>query len=153
MFTLRRAVAADAAAVRALVRAAYAKWVPVIGREPKPMGADYAKAVVEHRVDLAWLGDELAAHIETIDGADHLLIENVAVAPDFQGRGLGRFMMAHAERLAAERGYGELRLYTNKMFAENVRLYLALGYRIDREEESALGVTVHMSKSLSAAVV
>lgn len=31
-------------------------------------------------------------------------------------------------------------------FAENVRLYLALGYRIDREEESALGVTVYMSK-------
>ena len=151
--TLRQAAASDAAAVRAIVRAAYAKWVPVIGREPKPMGADYEKAVAEHRVDLACLGGELAALIETIAAPDHLLIENVAVAPAFQGRGLGRFLMAHAERLAAEQGHVEMRLYTNKMFAENVRLYLALGYRIDREEESALGVTVHMSKSLSAAVV
>ena len=33
--TLRRAAAADAAAVRALTREAYAKWVPVIGREPQ----------------------------------------------------------------------------------------------------------------------
>jgi len=31
---LRRAIPADAAAIRELTRAAYAKWVPVIGREP-----------------------------------------------------------------------------------------------------------------------
>lgn len=146
--TLRQAAASDAAAVRALVRAAYAKWVPVIGREPKPMGADYEKAVVEHRVDLAYLGAELAALIETISAPDHLLIENVAVAPAFQGRGLGRHLMAHAERLAAAQGQAEMRLYTNKLFAENVRLYLALGYRIDREEQSALGITTYMSKPL-----
>ena len=146
--TLRQAVASDAAAVRALVRAAYAKWVPLIGREPKPMGADYDAAVVRHRVDLAYLDGELAALIETIAESDHLLVENVAVAPEFQGRGLGRFLMAHAERLAAEQGQAEMRLYTNQRFAENIRLYLALGYRIDREEESALGVTTYMSKLL-----
>ena len=131
------------------MRAAYAKWVPLIGREPKPMSADYEKAVIEHRVDLAWLGGELAALIETIPATDHLLVENVAVAPAFQGRGLGRFLMAHAEHLAAEQGHVEIRLYTNKMFAENIRHYLALGYRIDREEESALGVTTYMSKPLT----
>ncbi len=148
MPTLRQAAASDAAAVRALTRAAYAKWVPLIGREPKPMGADYEAAVVRHRVDLAYLGGELAALIETIPGADHLLVENVAVAPAFQGRGLGRFLMAHAERLAAGQGHAEIRLYTNKMFAANVELYLRLGYCIDREERSALGVTVYMSKAL-----
>ena len=139
-------MASDAAAVRALVRAAYAKWVPLIGREPKPMGADYDAAVVRHRVDLAYLGDELAALIETISGTDHLLVENVAVAPAFQGQGLGRFLMAHAERLASAQGHAEIRLYTNQRFAENIRLYRALGYRIDREEQSALGVTTYMSK-------
>lgn len=143
---LRQAVASDAAAVRALVRAAYARWVPLIGREPKPMGADYDAAVRDHRVDLAYLGDELAALIETIPQPDHLLVENVAVAPAFQGQGLGRFLMAHAERLAAAQGHAEMRLYTNQRFAENIRLYLELGYGIDREEESALGVTVYMSK-------
>jgi len=149
--TLRQAMASDAAAVRALVRAAYVKWVPLIGREPKPMGADYEKAVVEHPIDLASLDGTLAALIETIDGPDHLLVENVAVAPAFQGRGLGRFLMAHAEHLAMAQGHAEMRLYTNQRFAENIRLYLALGYRIDREEESALGITVYMSKSLRPA--
>ncbi|HZY55656.1 MAG TPA: GNAT family N-acetyltransferase, partial [Reyranella sp.] len=36
----RSAAPGDAAAIRALVRAAYAKWVPVLGREPRPMQAD-----------------------------------------------------------------------------------------------------------------
>lgn len=143
---LRRAAAADAAAVRALTRAAYARWVPLIGREPKPMQADYERAVVEHRIDLALLNGEIAGLIETIDQADHLLIENVAVAPSFQGRGLGRRLMVHAEQIARELGRAEIRLYTNGRFTENIALYRRLGYRIDREERGPYGVAVHMSK-------
>ena len=143
---LRRAVASDAPAIRALTRDAYAKWVPLIGREPKPMTADYAEAVRRHRIDLLHLDGVLAALIETIAEADHLLIENVAVSPAFQGRGLGRKLMAHAEQIAAASGFGETRLYTNKLFADNIALYRRLGYRIDREEVLAIGVAVHMSK-------
>ena len=150
MVELRRAVAADAAAVRTLTREAYAKWVPLIGREPKPMTADYERAVANHRVDLAYLGGELAALIETVPEPGHLLIENVAVAPSYQGLGLGRKLMAHAESLAASMNYAEIKLYTNARFAENIALYARLGYRVDREEESALGVTVHMSKRVPA---
>jgi ribosomal protein S18 acetylase RimI-like enzyme len=147
---LRQAVAADAADVRQLTRDAYAKWVPLIGREPKPMTADYAEAVRKHRIDLLHLEGTLAALIETIAEADHLLIENVAVAPAFQGRGLGRKLMAHAEQLAASAGYREIRLYTNKLFADNVALYRKLGYRIDREEDLKHGIAVHMSKPVRA---
>ena len=57
-----------------------------------------------------------------------------------------------SEKLALDLGYADVRLYTNRMFDANVRLYLAFGYRIDREETSALGVTVHMSKPLRGAV-
>lgn len=148
---LRRAVADDAAAVRTLTREAYAKWVHLIGREPLPMRADYDEAVRRHRIDMAFLGGGLAALIEMIDKGDHLVIENVAVAPAFQGRGLGRHLLTHAEQVARELGYTEVRLYTNKMFEANVRLYLAFGYRIDREENSSLGVTVYMSKPLPTA--
>jgi GNAT superfamily N-acetyltransferase len=98
---LRQGVAADAPAIRGLTRAAYAKWVPVIGREPKPMTADYAEAVRKHRFDLLYVAGKLAALIEMIPEADHLLIENVAVSPPFQGCGLGRKLMAHAEKVAA----------------------------------------------------
>ena len=83
----RRAGPADAAAIRDLTRRAYARWVPVIGREPLPMRADYEKAAAEHRFDLLEEGGALVALLETIAHPDHLLIENVAVAPDRQGRG------------------------------------------------------------------
>jgi hypothetical protein len=77
---LRRAEATDAAAIRELTRRAYAKWIPVIGREPLPMAADYEQALTKHRFDLLYLEGKLAALIETIPQADHLLIENVAVS-------------------------------------------------------------------------
>ena len=147
---MRRAIAADAAAIRALTRAAYAKWVPVIGREPMPMVADYDEAVRKHRFDLLEADGALAALIETIDHADHLLIENLAVAPAFQGRGLARRLLAHVETLAADLGHREVRLYTNKLFAANVALYLKFGYRIDSEVPFRGSWTVNMSKAISA---
>ena len=149
--TLRPAVLTDASAIRELTRDAYAKWVSVIGREPKPMTADYAEAVRTHRIDLLHVAGALAALIETIAEADHLLVENVAVSPAFQGRGLGRKLMAHAEQIAASLGHGEIRLYTNKLFAQNIELYRKLGYRVDREEELTIGVAVHMSKPVRTA--
>ncbi|MFA6113403.1 MAG: GNAT family N-acetyltransferase [Sphingomonas sp.] len=146
--TLRRANAADAAAIRALVRDAYAKWVPVVGREPRPMSADYDKAVRDHRIDLLYLDGALAALIETIDEPECLLIENVAVSPAFQGRGLGRHLLAHAEALAVAAGQARIRLFTNKLMVANQQLYARLGYGFDGEEAFPGAIAVHMSKSI-----
>ena len=144
---LRRATAADAAAVRDLTRAAYAKWVPVIGREPGPMTADYDLAVREHIVDLLHLSGELAALIEMRNEGDHLLIVNVAVSPVHQGLGYGRGLLAHAEDLARSFGLKVVRLYTNGSFTDNIKLYQRVGYRIDREEVlPRVGLAVYMSK-------
>jgi ribosomal protein S18 acetylase RimI-like enzyme len=145
---LRQGVTSDAAAIRALTCEAYAKWIAVIGREPKPMTADYVQALRTHRFDLLHIDGALAALIETAAMADHLLIENLAVAPSFQARGLGRKLMAQAETVANSAGLSEIRLYTNKLFAENLRFYGGLGYRVDREEAFLGGQIVHMSKSL-----
>jgi N-acetylglutamate synthase-like GNAT family acetyltransferase len=150
--TIRRATAADAVTVRELTRAAYAKWVPILGREPRPMTADYDAALREHLVDLLRVDGEAMALIEMAPTADHVLIVNVAVVPAQQGRGHGRVLMAHAEEVARSLNLREVRLYTNALFAENLRLYSRLGYRVDCEEQHPqFGVAVHMSKRLGAA--
>jgi GNAT superfamily N-acetyltransferase len=145
--SLKIADAADADAIRALTREAYAKWVKLNGREPLPMRIDYSDAVRKHRFDLLYLGSSLAALIETVPEGDYLLIENVAVLPALQGRGFGIRLLKLAEEMATSSGLMGTRLYTNKLFTENLRLYTSLGYRLDREEELNGGVAVHMSKA------
>ena len=150
MIHISRATPADAAAVRQFVRDAYAKWVPLMGREPLPMLADYDLAVREHEVDLACVDGVLVALVEVIVHPDHLFIENLAVAPGQQRRGLGRYLLAHAERRAIALAVPEMRLLTSRIMAGNVALYQSSGYRIDRTEPFRGGVTVYMSKSIAA---
>lgn len=146
---IRRARPEDAAQIRALTRAAYARWIPIIGREPLPMQADYDHAVREHMIDLLFWRTELAALIEMQHNPDHLFIVNVAVSPSFHGQGHGRHMMGHAERLAASLGLAAVRLDTNKQFSRNIELYRRLGYAVDREEPFRDAVKVYMSKRLA----
>jgi GNAT superfamily N-acetyltransferase len=136
--------------VRALTRAAYAKWVPLIGREPKPMTADYEHAVHAHMIDLYERDGGLLGLVEMIPQSDHLLIENLAVRPDQQGKGLGDILLKHAEDCARSLGFGETRLYTNAMFAANLAFYARRGYAEFHRETLAPGaVVVHMRKPLA----
>jgi ribosomal protein S18 acetylase RimI-like enzyme len=145
---LRIATSADAGLIRELVRAAYAKWVPLIGREPRPMLADYDQAVREHRIDLLFLADYMVGLIETLLLHEHLWIENVAVSPDAQGRGYGRHLLAHAEQLAVASARPEIRMLTNAAFTANVQLYQRVGYVIARSEPFMGGTTLHLRKAM-----
>jgi GNAT superfamily N-acetyltransferase len=146
---LRRATGADAANVRALTRSAYAKWVPLIGREPTPMTADYDRAVQDHIIDLWEEDGQLLALIELVPASGHLLIENVAVRPDRQGKGLGGKLLDHAEGLARSLGFAEVQLYTNAAFAANLSFYSRRGYEEYRRGTVVPGsVTVFMRKRI-----
>lgn len=96
------------------------------------MKADHAAFIRAHRVDLLFVGSDLAALVEIILRDNDLLIESVAVAPSFQKRGYGRMMVAYAEQLAVQAGLGVVRHYTNSRFEENLCLYASLGYAVER---------------------
>jgi GNAT superfamily N-acetyltransferase len=147
-FEIQPAGLKDAARIRDLTRAAYAKWVALIGREPLPMQADYERAVVEHTIDVLIVNGALAGLVEMILRPDHLWIESVAVAPEQQGRGLGSLLLDHAERRAIHAGRPEIHLLTNQAFAANLELYARRGYIVNRTEPFRGGTTVHMSKRI-----
>jgi ribosomal protein S18 acetylase RimI-like enzyme len=147
--TMRRAGPADASVVRELSRAAYAKWVPVIGSEPLPMTADYDHAVRHHMIDLYEDGGELRALIEMLVEDEHLLIENVAVRQEHQGRGIGDRLLRHAEVVAASLNIREIRLYTNAAFDSNIAFYAKRGYQeYDRRALPSGRIAVFMRKDL-----
>ncbi len=147
---LRRAHAEDASTVAALVRRAYGKYVARIGREPKPMTADYHAAIAAHQLWVLEEAGRLIAVLELIPAADHMLIENVAVEPSEQGRGIGRRLMAFAEAEARRQGLPEMRLYTNERFTENLALYARLGYRETYREPLKGTQVVFMQKELAS---
>jgi GNAT superfamily N-acetyltransferase len=147
--SIGRAISADAPAVLALTRAAYAKWVPVIAREPLPMTADYDRAIAEHIIDLGEQGGQLLALVEVIPKEGYLLIENIAVRPDQQGKGLGDQLLLHAEGLARSLGFDETQLYTNAAFTWNLAFYTKRGYQEYRRGTTIPGsTTVFMRKSI-----
>lgn len=143
---MRRAEESDVEIVHQIVRAAYSKWISIIGREPTPMAADFNKALREHDIYLAIVAGDVVGLIEVRLHADHLWIENVAVHPLWQGTGIGRRLLSYVESKAAQAEIGEIRLQTNEAFEANITLYVALGYKIDRREPFMGGKTVFMSK-------
>lgn len=126
---LRAAVLPDLPEVTELARRAYAVYVPRLdGREPPPMNADFGTAIRAERVTVVVSEHRVVGYAVLVPAEDHLLVENVAVHPDFQGRGVGGRMLRYAELSALRSRVSEVRLYTNVVMTENLALYEHLGY-------------------------
>ena len=133
--SIRPAERGDAAVVRDLVRMAYSKYLERIGKEPAPMLEDYDALI---RAGEVWVWDEGGEVLGVLvmrSADDHLFVDNVAVAPGHQGRGLGRELLAFADQRARREGLPEVRLYTNEKMHENLAVYAKVGF-----EESGRGV-------------
>ena len=147
--TFRRATSADVSTIREITRAAYTKWIAVIGREPKPMTANYDLAVADHVIDLLEENGRPIALIELIPKPSHLLIENIAVLPHRHGGGVGGLLLKRADDVARSLGLDELRLYTNAKFSANLAFYARRGFEVFlREPHPSGGEVVHMKRSL-----
>jgi ribosomal protein S18 acetylase RimI-like enzyme len=126
--SVRAARLEDAAVIGDLVRVSYAKYVERLGREPAPMLEDYAALIEAGEVWVLVEGEEVLGVLVMRAAEDHLFVDNVAVAPGHQGRGLGRELVAFAEQRARREGLGEIRLYTNEKMWENLAVYEKLGF-------------------------
>jgi N-acetylglutamate synthase-like GNAT family acetyltransferase len=134
---VRAAEPSDASAVTDLVQDAYGHYVARIGRPPAPMSVDYARAIADGMVWVVEVDDQVVGVIVLHDAPDHVLIDNVAVRPTLQGRGIGSRLLDFAERHARVRRVSELRLYTNDRMTENLEYYPRRGYtEVDRRIEA-----------------
>ena len=90
------------------------------------MDEDYGE--LSRRGELWVAGEPIVGALVIQDAEDHLWVDVVAVDPSWQGRGLGRRLMAFAEAEAGRRGHAQVRLLTNELMSENRAFYAALGY-------------------------
>lgn len=146
---VRTATVDDLDQVVACVNAAYAKYVPRIGREPAPMLADYPNLIGSGFVHVAEDVDGTVGLIVMWPEDGHWYIDNIAVRPDAQGRGVGSVLLATAESAALDEGCVELRLYTNESMTENLDYYPRRGFtETSRSAESGYR-RVYYSKTLA----
>ncbi|HVC19676.1 MAG TPA: GNAT family N-acetyltransferase [Vicinamibacterales bacterium] len=147
---IRLARSDDRDAVERCVHEAYVHDVPRIGRKPAPMLADYARLIAAGRVHVVPGPSGILAVLVTEPHETWLLIENVAVLPSHQGRGLGSRLLAWAEQLARAAGLDELRLYTNERMIENQRFYRHRGFvELERRTEDGYA-RVYMRRQLDS---
>jgi len=146
--TIRRATPADVPALYVVVHEAYLLYVPRIGRMPAPMTADYSAAVQSGQAWVAEVDGQVLGLLVLVVCQGYLLIENIAVLPAAQRRGIGARLLTLAEDEARANGLGEIRLYTNEGMTENLAYYPRHGYRETRRAEEHGFRRVFFSKVL-----
>lgn len=125
---IRPANSADAKAVRAVVIAAYEPFIARIGKPPAPMSDNYAQRIADGAAFVLEDGGRIRGVLILEHRPDGMLLNNVAVHPESQGRGYGRTLIAHAEAEARQHGYRQIRLYTHVLMTENQALYRRVGF-------------------------
>lgn len=88
------------------------------------MSADYSAAIHDGHVWVATEDEQVVGLAVLVPQPGHLLLQNLAVAPSAQGKGIGSRLLAWAEDQAQRRGLREIRLYTNEAMIENLSYYL-----------------------------
>ncbi|HET6501859.1 MAG TPA: GNAT family N-acetyltransferase [Amycolatopsis sp.] len=128
MVRLRPARPDEGEALSALARSAYARYTERIGREPAPLREDYRTLAASGQVWVAEQDGALVGLLVLKIESDHVLLDNVAVAPRAQNAGIGRRLLDFTDLQARHHGLGEVRLYTNEAMTENIDYYRRRGF-------------------------
>lgn len=110
---------------------------------------NYAEVIQQRQVSVANLGGEIAGVLVLATTEEGFLLDNIAVHPSCQKKGVGKALLEFAESEARGRGFTSIYLYTHEKMTENRSLYAKIGYvEYDRRTENIYN-RVYMRKQLA----
>jgi ribosomal protein S18 acetylase RimI-like enzyme len=148
MHNIRKASHTDLDQVEACAVAAYTRYIERIGKAPAPMVADFAASIENEALYVIEDSKKICGFVVFYARDNYIHLENVALDPRFQGRGLGMRLIEFVEQRARADGYARVELYTNAKMTENLGLYPRHGYQqFDRRIENGFD-RIYFEKTL-----
>lgn len=148
LLKIKKAKPEDETTIVECVQKSYQKYIARMGMKPNPMIDNYLPLIIGENVFCGEYNGEIVSVLVLIKFDDYLLIDNVALLPEFQGKGFGKQLIEFAEHYASENNYKEIRLFTNVKMTENIEIYNKLRFlEYLRKEENGYN-RVYFKKQL-----
>ena len=130
---VRLASTQDADRIRHVIDSAYAQWTERLPDLPNVAGG-VIDEIEAGRMYIFEINGVVAGVLNAARHHDAFHVKNIAVDPQYGGKGAGKALLAHAEILAKSAGATHLALATHKEIAGNVALYEHLGWHVTGTE-------------------
>ncbi len=153
-FAVRRATAADATAISALLKGAFAEFEALYTPEAfaaTVLGDSGVLARLEEGpLWVAEIGPSIIGSVGTKRVADSVMVRGMAAHPSARGLGVGKCLLDHVECFAIHEGARFLDLYTTAFLDRAIRVYQAAGFTFTGEKANPHGTELlRMTKALT----
>ena len=138
----------DTEDITTLVIDSYKKYESVIGKKPAPMLANYEVLIKNNKVWKLIINNKIVGIVVIEELKNNILLENIAVIPEYQGKGYGKLLLKFAESYGMKLKKNEINLYTNIKMESNIRFYKNNQYEIIKEIEEEGYNRIYLSKKL-----
>ena len=128
---IRLAMTTDVPAIKLIARKSFERYVPLIGKPPAPMNANFSGHILKDTVFIAQSEKKqgsVLGYAIVLQRDGEWLLDNIAVSPEAQGRGVGSALIAACETFLQKRGVQRYHLYTNEAMEQNLTWYPEIGF-------------------------
>ena len=145
---IRNASLDDLRSIERIADAAYQQYVPLLGRKPAPMVADFKCHLINDRVIVFERGGQVLGYAIVLAERPIPLLDNIAVNVSVRGQGVGSALIDHIEAHLIQCGKRCYDLYTNVVMVQNIRWYKSLGF-VERDHVKEDGFSrIYFRKAL-----
>tara|TARA_B100001093_G_scaffold517538_1_gene599368 strand:+ start:785 stop:1297 length:513 start_codon:yes stop_codon:yes gene_type:complete len=128
---IRLAMTTGVPAIKMIARKSFERYVPLIGKLPAPMNAYFSGHVLKGTVFIAQSEKKqgsVLGYAIVIQRDGEWLLDNIAVSPEAEGRGVGSALIAAYKTFLQKRGVQRYHLHTSEAMEQNLTWYPEIGF-------------------------